>query len=78
MGGDWANVEEKVNKSSESSRFFSFSQSVKYSNLHIQGALKRVAETGRRKAERVDSKCDAFIRGLKDNNRNGFKLLQLK
>ncbi len=75
MGGDWANVEEKGNKSSESGRFFKFKQSVKHSDLHIQGALKRVAETNRQKAELVDSKRDAFIRGLKDNNRDGFKLL---
>lgn len=78
MGGDWGNVEEKVNKSSKSGRFFRFKQSVKHSDLHIQGALKRVAETSRRKAERVDSKRDAFIRGLKDDNRDCLKLLQVK
>jgi hypothetical protein len=78
MGGDWANVEEKVNKSSESSGFFRLRQSVKHSDLHIQGAVKRIAETSRRKSERVDSKGYAFIRGLKGNNRDGFKLLQVK
>ncbi len=78
MGGDWANVEEKVNKSSESGRFFKFKQSVKHSDLHVQGAVKRVAEANRRKAERVDSKRDAFIRGLKGDNRDSFKLLQVK